>query len=82
MRLAAAVVCLSLIAGPMFAENDCGTMAPLQESRDCASEAVPKIRIASRDQGDLPVQSRFKEGPRVSRTVRYVAGDRGPSRAG
>jgi hypothetical protein len=48
----------------------------------CASEAVPKIRIASLDQGDLAVESRFKEGPRVSRTVRHVAGDRSPSRGG
>ena len=57
-------------------------MAALQELRNRVIEAFAQSRVASLDQGDLARQILLKEGPRVSRTVRNVAGNRGLSGGG
>ena len=50
---------------------------PFQKPLDCARKAVSEIGVPSVDQADLGGQVGFKEGPRVRRAERYVAGDRG-----
>src|SRR5262249_17788456 len=68
--------------GAVGIEHHRGAMAALQEVRNRVIEAFAQSRVAGLDQGDLARQIRLKEGPRVGRTVRNVAGDRGLSGGG
>src|SRR5262249_11917937 len=62
--------------GAVGIEDHREAMAALQELRKRVIEAFTESRIARLDQGNLARQIFLEEGPRVSRTVRNVAGDR------
>src|SRR6516165_11990001 len=68
--------------GAVGIENHCGAMAALQKLRNRVIEAIAQSRVASLDQADSARQILLKKGPRMSRTERNVAGNRGLSGGG